>query len=165
VTPAARRLATAAAAIHLGVAAFFSTHWPVEGYLPAVIERPLKLYGTYTGAQTHFNFFAPTVSTQARAQFVLTKPDGSQVRDELLTTNFEANQRLAMMFTFYGVAEVRPFLARSWAVHMLNRHPEADSVEVRVEALDIPTLAEIKSGKAARWVEIDRSKVTRREIS
>lgn len=164
-TPAARKLAIGAAAIHLGIAAFFSTHWQVEQFLPAVVDRPLKLYGAYTGAQTHFNFFAPTVSTQARAQFVLTRPDGSQARDELVTGNFEANQRLAMMFTFYGVPEARPFLARAWAVHMLNRHPDAESVEVRVEVLDIPTLAEIKAGKGSRWVEIDRTRLARREIS
>ena len=164
-TSAARRLAIAAAAIHLGIAAFFSTHWQVERFLPAVVDRPLKLYGAYTGAQTHFNFFAPTVSTQARAKFVLTRPDGTQARDELVTGNFEANQRLAMMFTFYGVPEARPFLARAWAVHMLNRHPEADSVEVSVEVLDIPTLAELKAGKSSKWVEIDRTRLARREIS
>jgi hypothetical protein len=165
VTPAARRLAIAAAAIHLSIAAFFSTHWEVERFLPAVIDRPLKLYGQYTGAQTHFNFFAPTVSTQARARFVLTRPDGSEARDELVTGNSEANQRIAMMFTFYGVAELRPFLARAWAVHMLTRHPDADSVEVLVELLEIPTLAELKAGKASRWVEIDRTRLARRDLS
>ena len=164
-TPAIRRIAVAAAAIHLGIAALFSTHWPVERHLPAPIDRPLKLYGTYTGAQTHFNFFAPGVSTQARAQFVLTRADGSQSRDVLVTGNFEANQRLAMMFTFYGVQEARPFLARAWAVHMLNRHPEAQSVDVSVEVLDIPTLAELRSGKTSRWIEIDHTRLTRREIS
>jgi hypothetical protein len=137
----------------------------VERFLPALVDRPLKLYGAYTGAQTHFNFFAPAVSTQARAQFVLRRADGSEARDELITGNFEANQRLAMMFTFYGVVEARPFLARSWAVHMLNRHPEAESVEVRVEVLEIPTLAELKAGKASRWVEIDRMSLARRDIS
>jgi hypothetical protein len=165
VTPAGRKLAIAAAAVHLGIAAFFSTHWQVERVLPAVIDRPLKLYGAYTGAQTHFNFFAPAVSTQARARFTLTRPDGTQARDVLDTGSLEANQRLAMMFTFYGVPEARPFLARAWAVHMLNRHPEAESVEVSVEVLEIPTLAELRSGKASRWIEIDRTRLARREIS
>jgi hypothetical protein len=154
----------AAAAVHLSIAAFFSTHWPVERVLPAILDRPLKLYGAYTGAQTHFNFFAPAVSTQARAQFILVNADGTTTRDELLTGNAEANQRLAMMFTFYGVAEARPFLARAWAVHMLERHPQAQSVEVRVEILDIPTLAELKAGKSSRWIEVDRTRVQRDEI-
>ena len=64
-----------------------------------------------------------------------------------------------------SLPEARPFLARAWAVHMLNRHPEAESVEVRVEVLDIPTLSELKAGKASRWVEIDRTRLARREIS
>ena len=163
--PARRRLAVAAAAIHLSIAAFFSTHWPAERILPGLLERPLKLYGLYTGAQTHFNFFAPAVATQARAQFVLHRPDGTTARAELLTPSAEANQRLAMMFTFYGVPEARPFLARAWAVHMLARHPEATAVEVRVEVLDIPALPDVKAGKPARWVEIDRTRLRRDEIS
>lgn len=162
---AARRLVVVVAAIHLSIAAVFATHWQVEQFLPVLLDRPLKLYGAYTGAQTHFNFFAPAVSTQARAQFVLTRPDGTTIRDQLLTGNAEANQRLAMMFTFYGIPEARPFLARSWAVYMLGRHPDAEAVEVRIEALQIPVLSEVRSGKAARWVEIDRMKLRRDEIS
>ncbi len=159
-----RNVIVAAAAVHLSIAAFFSTHWPVERVLPAILDRPLKLYGAYTGAQTHFNFFAPAVSTQARAQFVLVNADGTFTRDELLTGSAEANQRLAMMFTFYGVAEARPFLARAWGVHMLDRHPDAQAVEVRVEILDIPTLAELKAGRSSRWVEVDRTRLQRDEI-
>lgn len=164
-TPAARKLAIAAATIHLGIAALFSTHWAVDKSLPGWIDRPVKLYGAYTGARTHFNFFAPAVSTQARARFVLERADGRVVTDDLSTGNLEADQRIAMMFTFYGVAEIRPFLSRALAVYMLDRHPEAVAVEVRVEALDIPTLPGLKAGKASRWVEIDRTKLTRREIS
>ena len=130
-----------------------------------MIERPLKLYGAYSGAHTHFNFFAPTVSTQARARFVLRLPGGAVRHDELATASGEANQRLAMMFTFYGVREIRPFLSRAWAIYMLERHPDAESVDVSVEALDIPTLAEIRAGRAARWVEIDRMSLRRDEIS
>ena len=164
-TPAVRRVAIIAAAIHLSIAALFSTHWPVERVLPDFVERPLKLYGLYTGAQTHFNFFAPVVATQARARFRLVARDGTIRTDELLTRSAEANQRLAMMFTFYGEPQIRPFLARAWAVHMLARHPDAVAVEVRVEALDIPTLPQVKAGKSARWIEVDRTVLRRDEIS
>ena len=160
-----KRIAIAAAAIHLSIAAFFSTHWPVERILPDFLERPLKLYGLYTGAQTRFNFFAPAVATQARARFILHGRDGTTRTDELLTPSAEANQRLAMMFTFYGVPQTRPFLARAWAVHMLTRHPEAVAVEVSVEALDIPALPQVKAGRAARWIEVDRTVLRRDEIS
>ena len=160
-----RAIVVAAAVIHLAIAAAFSTHWATERILPGLIDRPLKLYGAYSGATTHFNFFAPDVSTQARAQFILSRGGVETRRAELLTESGEANQRLAMMFTYYGVAEARPFLVRSWAIHMLNRHPEADSVEVRVEVLEIPKLAEIKAGKAPRWVEVERTVLKRDEIS
>jgi len=160
----ARRVVVAAAAVHLTIAALFSTSWPAERVLPDWLDRPLKLYGAYSGAQTHFDFFAPEVSTQARARFVLHRRDGSTLTDSLTTSNAEANQRLAMMFTFYGVTEARPFLARAWAVYMLARHPEADSVDVQVEVLDIPPLAELRAGRNARWVEIDRMSLRRDEI-
>jgi hypothetical protein len=160
-----RRIVVAAAAIHLSMAAFFSTHWQVDRFLPAFLDRPLKIYGAYTGARTHFNFFAPTVSTQARAQFVLARADGTTYRDSLATGSGEADQRVAMMFTYYGVAEARPFLARSWAVHMLNRHPDAVAVDVSVEVLEIPTLAEIKQGRTSRWIQIDHLRLRRDEIA
>jgi hypothetical protein len=69
-----------------------------------------------------------------------------------------------MMFTFYSVAEARPFLTRALGVHMLDRHPDAQAVDVRVEALDIPTLAELRAGKSSHWVEIDRLRLRRDEI-
>jgi hypothetical protein len=160
-----RRIVIGAAAIHLSIAAFFSTHWEVDRFIPTLVERPLKVYGAYTGARTHFNFFAPAVSTQARARFVLARRDGSTYEDTLTTSSAEANQRIAMMFTYYGVAEARPFLSRSWAVYMLGRHPDAVAVDVTVEVLEIPTLADIKAGKASRWVVIDRMRLTRDEIA
>jgi hypothetical protein len=165
VSPATRRVAIIAAAIHLLIAAFFSTHWPVERLLPDFLERPLKLYGLYTGAQTHFNFFAPAVATQARARFVLHGRDGLTRTAELPTPSAEANQRIAMMFTFYGVPETRPFLARAWGIYMLTLHPDAVAVEVIVEALDIPPLREVRAGRPARWIEVDRAVLRRDEIS
>ena len=164
--PAWRRAVMVAAGVHLAIAAFFSTHWPTERLLPPVLERPLSLYGKYSGAETHFNFFAPNVSTQARAYFVLTRRDGSSWTERLDAGGVEANQRLAMMFTYYGVPETRAVFARSWAVYMLEHHPEAVAVEVHVEILEIPTLDELRlKNAAARWVDVDRLRLRRDEIS
>jgi len=160
-----RRLFAAAAAIHLVIAALFSTHVRIEDFIPAAIERPLQIYGGYTGAATRFNFFAPAVPTQPRVQFILALRDGSTRTVDLLTPNGEANQRLANMFGLYELVELRPVLLRTWAVFALTHHPEAQAVEVHVDLLDIPTIAQARNGKAATWVEAGRMTVRRDEIS
>jgi hypothetical protein len=159
-----REIFVAAGAVHLMIAALFSTHVQVEKYLPAAIERPLRIYGGYTGADTHFNFFAPGVPTQPRVHFVLANRDGSTRTAGLLTASAEVNQRLANMFSIYELAAARALVVRSWALYVLARNPEAQSAEVRVEILDIPTIAEAKEGKRARWVEVERT-VVRRDAS
>lgn len=155
----------AAAAVHLVIAALFSTHVRVENLIPWVINRPLQLYGGYTGAATRFNFFAPAVPTQPRVHFLLTDRDGKTRSADLLTPSNEANQRISTMLTLYELPALRPLLMRSWAVYALTRHPDAQAVEVRIEILDIPTLAQARAGRAAAWVEVDRSVVRRDEIS
>ena len=155
----------AAAAIHLVIAALFSTHVRVENFIPWVIERPLQLYGGYTGAATRFNFFAPSVPTQPRVHFALKGRDGTTRNADLLTPSNEANQRVATMLSLYELQSLRPLLMRAWAVYALARHPDADAVEVRVEILDIPTLAQAQAGRKPAWVESERAVVRRDEIS
>ena len=155
----------AAAGIHLVIAALFSTHVRVEKYIPAAVERPLRIYGSYTGAHTRFNFFAPTVPSQARVHFTLVNADGRAREVDLSTTSAEANQRLATMFTFYEMPHLRPFLVRAWAAYVVSLHPHAQSIEVRVEILDIPTLAEARAGKMASWVEVEKTMFRRDEVS
>lgn len=159
-----REIFTAAAAVHLTIAALFSTHVRPDRFLPAAIERPLRLYGEYTGAVTHFNFFAPDVPTEARVTFLLAMADGRTREERLATTSAEANQRIAAMVPAYGMPAVRPLLVRSWAVYMLTRYPEAVSVEVRVSVLDLPTLREAAAGKAAAWIDVERTVVRRDEL-
>ena len=159
-----REIYAAAAAVHLTIAALFSTHVRPDRFLPAAIERPLRLYGEYTGAATHFNFFAPEVPTEARVTFLLTDADGRTREERLGTPNAEVNERIAAMVPAYSMPAIRPLLVRSWAVYMLVHNPQSVSVEVRVSILDLPTLREASAGKAAAWVEVERTLVRRDEI-
>lgn len=155
-------LLRAAAGAHLAVALVYSTHVLVEYHLPPALERVMRGYGAYSGTSAHFNFFAPTVATQYRAQFLLATRDGRTRPADIRTDSSEANQRLALMVNVYQVPEARPYLVRSWAVFLLERNPDAASVETRVAILDIPRIAEARAGKRATWVELERT-VTRRE--
>jgi hypothetical protein len=51
-----------------------------------------------------------------------------------------------------GEEALRRDLLASWAGSMLGRHPEAQKVEVRVEAYDVPSMAEYRAGARPQWV-------------
>ncbi len=158
-------LVVAIAMLHLVVAALFSTHVVIEERLPDLLGRALRVYGDYTGARTHFDYFAPAVAPQARASFVLFRTDGTKREVTLATGNAEADQRIAMMLTFLGPAAMRASIMHSWCVHFLERDPALAAVEARVEIIDIPTVSQARAGAVSRWLHLDRYRLTREQIS
>ena len=149
-------LLAGAAAIHLTLAALFCTHVPIEREMPAYIWRALALYGAYTGVPRHYDFFAPEVSTQARAEFRVIDARGAAREARIDTPSGEANQRLAMMYTFLGEPRLRAHLAHGWTEYLLRRHPGAQRVEVRLMVLDLPSSGQARAGRQAAWREFDR---------
>ncbi len=145
-----------AAGVHLFIALIYSSHLPVEHFIAPAIERPLRVYGSYSGAYTHFDFFAPSVVSQVRVQFRIGQRDGSVRTYEIVSASGEVTQRLATMFNYYLRPTVRPFLVDSWSRYVLAQHPDAQWVQTRVEFLDIPTLKQLAEGRKATWVEVGR---------
>ena len=161
---AKRRVLVAAAAIHLALAGLYAWHIPAEVFVPRQLDRWIGIYGSFSGVRHHFDFFAPSVSTQARVDFRIFGADGSVRHVRLDTPSGDANTRISLMTTFYSYADARETLLREWARFMLRRHPQAVAVESRIEALDIPTLAQIAAGGAQpRWIELGRATVRRGE--
>lgn len=159
-----KKVIAVAAGIHLAIAALFAPHVPLEPYLPRAIDRPLALYGRFSGVHTHFDFFAPSVATQARAQFSIIAADGSAREVRLATPSGEANNRIAMMLTFFAYPDQRQNLLRGMGEYMLRLHPQAVAVESRIEVLDIPTLRDLAAGGVgAHWVELERARVRRED--
>jgi hypothetical protein len=157
---AKRKALVAAAAIHLALAAVYAGHIPAEVFLPRQLDRWIGIYGSFSGVRHHFDFFAPSVSTQARVSFRIFAADGSVHHVYLATPSSEANNRIALMLTFYAYADSRDTLLREWARFMLRSDPRAVAVESRIEALEIPPLAQIaKDGAQPRWVEMGRTTV------
>ena len=146
----------ALAMAHLAIAALYATHVQVERQLPPSIERPLRFYGDLTGAHVHFNFFAPQVAPQARALFDLIHADGRHEIVDLATGNNEADQRVKMIMTFLGDPQVRVLLMHSWCRHFLDRRPDVVEVAVRVDIVDVPTMAAARAGAKPQWLELDR---------
>ena len=163
---AKRKVVVAAAAIHLALAALYAWHIPAEAFLPRQLDRVAGIYGSFSGVRHHFDFFAPSVATQARLGFRIFAADGT-VRHVLLDTpSADANNRIALMLTFYSYADARETLLREWTRFMLRHHPEAVAVETRIEALEIPTLAQIRSaGAQPAWVELGRATLRREDAA
>lgn len=151
-----RPLLVGAAAAHLTLAALFCTHVPIERELPAGLWRALSFYAAFTGAPRHYNFFAPNVSTQARAEFELIEPGGERRVVRLETDNGEVNQRLAMIFTFTADEQMRKPLLDSLASYMLARHPRAEAVDARLVILEIPGPQAARAGRPPRWLQYER---------
>jgi hypothetical protein len=158
-----RKALAAAAAVHLALAAVYAPHVPAETVMPWAFDRVVAVYGSLSGVRNHFDFFAPSVSTQARADFRITAADGSVRHVRLATPSAEANNRIALMLTFYSYPSERERLLRAWGRYMLRLHPQAVSVESRIEALEIPRVREAAAGATPRWVELGRSVVRKGE--
>lgn len=151
-----RKVVLGAVAVHLSLAALFAPHVPLEPHLPAWLDHPIAFYGGLSGVHTHFDFFAPSVATQARVVYVVHGKDGSVWRGRLATPSAEVNNRIAIMLTHYSYPVEGQKLLHALADYMLRQHPDASSVEARIEALQIPPLAEAARGARPAWVEIGR---------
>jgi hypothetical protein len=151
-----------AVAVHLALAAIYGIHVPVELYIPLAIDRPLSIYGGLTGTRSRFDFFAPEVPNEARADFLVITASGASRQVRLTAAaNPEANRRLALMYTIYGYPTQRERLLRAWGDYILGLNPDAVEVVSRVEVLAIPTPQEGAAGKAATWTEVGRASVRR----
>jgi hypothetical protein len=161
---AKRKVVMAAAAIHLALSAVYAVHIPAETVVPRSFNRVAAIYGSFSGARHHFDFFAPSVSTQARAEFRVMGADGSVRHVRLSTPSAEANNRIALMLTYYSYPSERERLLHAWGQYVLRLYPHAEAVEARIEALEIPTLQQIAQGAGApRWVELGRATVRKGE--
>lgn len=119
----------------------------------------VEWYATMSGAGSGYGFFAPAVGARYRARFVLRDVRGSTWTDTFDQSNSpEARLRLAgsadRAFAS-GEAEQsaarRERLVKSWAAVMFSRHPGAASLTVIVEAYDVPTMAQYRSGQRPSW--------------
>ncbi|HEX5130429.1 MAG TPA: hypothetical protein VFV90_11820 [Usitatibacter sp.] len=153
---AKRKVVVAAAAIHLALAAVYAVHVPAETVVPRHLDRAVAFYGSFSGVRNHFDFFAPSVSTQARADFRVFTADGAVRHVRLATPSAEANNRIALMLTYYSYPSTREMLLRAWGQYVLRLYPQAVAVESRIEALEIPTIGQAAAGAKPRWLELGR---------
>src|SRR6187402_3549561 len=112
---AKRKALVAAVATHLALAVLYAWHVPAEIFVPRQFDRVAGLYGSFSGVRHHFDFFAPSVAPQARVEFRVHGADGSVRHVPLSTPSAEANNRIALLLTFYAYPDTREMMLRSLA--------------------------------------------------
>ncbi|WP_437896453.1 hypothetical protein [Sorangium sp. So ce124] len=143
-----------AAAIHLGlvlVLGVLHVRLPYGGW----VEPAVSYYGALSGASSAYSFFAPSVGPLPWATFEVRDRAGTLTTEVLETgANREADLRIKNIIGMYWDEQdpaARRALIASWVAKVFARHPEADSVVVRLESYDLPSMAEYRAGKQPRW--------------
>ena len=156
-------LLLAAAHLTLVIAGATSTNLGVN----SLVARALNIYGSWTGANSGYAFFAPGVSSQLRAQFEVLKSDGKTVIEDLEAGySTEAQLRMGNIIGFFwnGTADrnARRSIAASWAGKVYGRHPDAQKVTVKLESYDLPSMKEFREGRQPKWDSFYRASFLKR---
>ncbi len=156
-------MALAAAAAHLGCVLLGALH--VDLQRAGRLGRGVAYYGALSGADSSYNFFAPSVGALPWARFQVTDARGRRIDDVLESgANPEAQLRirsLVALFVTEEDASMRRSLAASWAGKVLARYPGAESVVARVEICDLPSMQEYRDDKRPAWNLIYEAKLVR----
>jgi hypothetical protein len=139
---------------HLCVVVAGAAHF--TSHLHGPVGRGLRFYSSLSGAGESYSFFAPGVGPQLRARFTLSTPQGERSEETLETgKSREVGFRLGNLAgTVYIVAErtdVRRAFLGALAASRFGAHPEANRVQVSIEAWEMPTMAEYRVGARPRW--------------
>lgn len=110
-----------------------------------------KRYAALTGAASAHGYFAPDFAPSPLATFEVKERDG-----RVLTTALEPSAGRACEARIQGMVTStmaedlasRRAMAASCAGKILGRHPEAESVVVKLSTYDLPTMDETRRGEA-----------------
>src|SRR4051794_5130698 len=119
---------------------------------PSHLGHLIDLYGTVSGADSTFRFFAPDVGSAVRASFIMTDSSGKTWNDSLAHgSSREFNLRVSKALELAYHEDLYLDLASSCAATMLGRLPTAQQVVVRLEVQAVPTMAEYRLGARPSW--------------
>ncbi|MFN4260707.1 MAG: hypothetical protein ACK4RK_15530 [Gemmataceae bacterium] len=138
------------AAAHLTLAACSAAHWRLPP--DNTMGKFLAWYGSVSGAGSTFPFFAPKVAPQLKATFTLTDAEGQTWTEEAEQgDNREANLRYLSTINLFSYPEVGEAVAASWAAHLLGNYSDAQTVQVQVDVLELPSMEHYRDGDRPRW--------------
>ncbi len=143
-----------ACACHLALVGTGAAHLTARLHGP--VAKALRFYDALSGAGESYSFFAPAVGPEVRTRFVLATAQGARSEEVLGGgKSREVDFRLGCLAGTVYVLTKRTDLRRAFlgalAANRLGTHPEASHVEVRVEAWEMPTMAEYRAGLRPWW--------------
>ena len=160
------KLLAALAAMHCLIVILGSTGVRLES--TGAIGELVTYYGALTGAERGFGFFAPEVTTEARAVFELVDAKGTTTirRLEDGVTSESALRMYSVTSQFWqaldsGDTAIRHSMAASLAGKMFARYPEAVQVSVKFDVYVIPTMEEFRDGVRPGWKRLYQVKLNR----
>lgn len=161
------------AGLHIGLVAMGATGLQPAQSSTAAGEL-LSAYSAFSGADNGYGFFAG-VGAQHRTRFFLTDANGKTWSDNLeLGSNSEASMR------FTGISNLLPSMSeqdrlaiyKSMAATMFGRHPNAESVTVRMDVwgfapkdapADYPSMKQFHDGVRPKWLPVEEVSFQRNE--
>ena len=149
-----RSVLVAAFTCHLAIVVAGAAHLTPHVHGP--VGRGLRFYEALSGAGDSYSFFAPTVGSQLRARFVLSTAQGARSEETLESgKSREVGLRLGELAGTIFLMAKRTDLRRAFlgalAANRFGAHPEANVVQVNIEAWDVPTMAEYRRGARPSW--------------
>src|SRR4051812_19650077 len=149
-----RLLLIGALGCHLGLVIAGAAHLTASAQAP--VASGLRFYDALSGAGDSYSFFAPAVGPELRARFILTTRQGTRSEEVLgAGKNREVGFRLGTLAGTVYVLTKRTDLRRAFlgalAANRFGAHPEANRVQVSIDAWEMPTMAEYRIGLRPRW--------------
>ena len=118
------------------------------------------VYGVTTGTASEFGFFAPCPGTPERAHVTLRTENGVMFHSEVILKTSEGRLRFTdcLIGGLRNQSELKSHevMAQSIAAFLCDRYPNAHSATVTFEYMEIPGIAETKTGAAAKWVVLSQ---------
>lgn len=146
------KILTGLAALHLGLVICGAAH---SNVLPPETApgHALRVARAYSGSDASFSFFAPGVSSQLRARFVLIDAAGGEWHDTLDSAmtreaKLRVSSGVSLLGDFPGLMKV---FGPSWSATMFGRHPGAAKVVVALEQHQLPTMEQYRQGQRPEW--------------
>jgi hypothetical protein len=119
------------------------------------LGRAIAEYAAISGAEARYAFFVPSVDAELRTTFDIVGRSGRETAlGALPPVNDEVDLRVGNLRTLYWTddEEFEDALLGAWVASILQRHPEAERVELRVDFLDLPSMREYREGERPAWI-------------
>jgi hypothetical protein len=128
---------------HLAVIAAGAAQFhPSESLAPAI-----STYGAWTGTDSGYGFFAPTVPAQIMVYATPGSPESAQTRREFRLGWHEPDLRVTSLFFALARLQLHDLMARTTAAYVLGTSRDLPDVTVEIGSFDVPAMADYRRGR------------------